>query len=266
LLVAVFQHASLLLTGISVVVLFVAMRIVEISWAYRLARQNALKYERVWYNRVIVYVAYAAAVTLLGDFHTRLIRSEIIEPFRILSSSMAPTLLPGDQLYAVKRGPLSQWDRGDVIVWGDSTGKAFASRVMALGGDTIDITRQQVFVNGQPLPQTPCNSPEPLPSALVAEDFAATSGSVTCIRELSARGKEYHIIHRADVERRHRSFQRVVVRPHHLFIMGDNRDNAADSRGYGDISEELVIGRAVEIWLSFLPEEGIRWARMGKTL
>jgi len=47
LLVAVFQHAILLLTGIGVVVLFVAMRIVEISWAYRLARQNALKYERV---------------------------------------------------------------------------------------------------------------------------------------------------------------------------------------------------------------------------
>ncbi len=158
-----------------------------------------------------------------------LIRALCVQAFKIPSSSMEPTLLVGDHILVSKfiygiRVPFTdaRWPRfkdpkpGDVIVfiWPKDRSKDFIKRVVAVGGDTVEVREKQVFVNGVPVEN---------PHA-------------------------HFFDNRINGRRGH--YGPVQVPRDHLFVMGDNRDFSQDSRSWGFVPVQDVKGEAFLIYYS----------------
>jgi signal peptidase I len=136
----------------------------------------------------------------------------VAEPFRIPSESMEPTLAPGDQALVDKlayRGSAAP-HRGDLVAFhAPRTGEVLLKRVVAVGGDTVGIEDGRLVVDGR-MVREPYTDPDAIDSVW---------------------------------------FGPVRVRPGTVFVLGDNRANSDDSRDFGAVPEDRVIGRAVaRVW------------------
>ena len=177
------------------------------------------------------------------------LRSFLVEPFQIPSTSMVPTLAVGDFILVNKftygiRLPVvrtkvidvTKPERGDVMVFFPPHEKRyFIKRVIGLPGDRIDYVDKQLFINGEKIPerlqaQLPANRP-------LFEVYEETLG--TKVHQI--RKDLYPVAH---IERRG-----LVVPPGHYYMMGDNRDNSSDSRIWGFVPEENIVGEAFAIWM-----------------
>jgi signal peptidase I len=211
-------------------------------------------------------------------FAVLVLRSFLVEPFRIPSNSMMPTLLTGDFILVNKfsyglRMPvlnrkfveLGEPQRGDVVVFKfplDPT-TDYIKRVIGLPGDNIDYRSKTVFVNGKPMGQLPIGA------------FAGEgSGSdMTTAREAleSLDGVEHRILTRPNAPNLPFGCQKlalgqITVPPGHYFVMGDNRDNSNDSRCWGFVPESNLVGKAFAIWMHWDGERNglpIVWSRLG---
>ena len=176
------------------------------------------------------------------------LRSFLVEPFQIPSSSMVPTLEVGDYILVNKytygiRLPvirtkvlaLNNPQRGDVVVFfpPHMNDTYFIKRVVGLPGDTVEYRNKQIFVNG-----------EWVEREAAAEQVAQSSHNITGRESL---GESEHLM-QVDTRRPSSDFS-VVVRPGHYFMMGDNRDNSSDSRVWGQVSEKDIVGKAFAIWM-----------------
>ena len=184
-------------------------------------------------------------------------RSFLFEPFKIPSGSMIPTLLVGDfivvnkfayglRLPVLHKKFLSLGDpqRGDVVVFRYPVDPSvnFIKRLIGLPGDTISYRNKELFVNGEPVP--------------VVKKGRFTSDEVKCStprsdasRLLETVGRvEHDILLHSNSGSRNGQWQ---VPEGHYFVMGDNRDRSNDSREWGFVPEENLMGRAVGIWLNF---------------
>jgi signal peptidase I len=184
------------------------------------------------------------------------LRSFLVEPFQIPSASMVPTLEVGDFILVNKfsyglRLPvagtkildLGEPQRGDVMVFFPPNDKRyFIKRVIGLPGDHITIRNKVLTINGERAPQS-----------LVAE---LPAGRPTYqLRKEDLHGVE-HAIQTELYKPRGRTPEgydpdnlSLTVAPGHYFMMGDNRDNSSDSRFWGQVPEENVVGKAFAIWM-----------------
>lgn len=197
------------------------------------------------------------------------VRTLFLQPFAIPSGSMAPTLKPGDFVLVDKRAygwslaslplaPGSFLDAdthgrlfarpiaiGDVIAFVGPDGRDYVKRVIAREGQTVELRRGMVLVDGMPLPCTP--------------------EEAGLCRERMAGGRSHFVRGHADGS--HADFGPVTVPPAQLFVLGDNRGQSADSRvspddgGVGFVPEARVIGRASHIFFAY--DRGIGWNRIG---
>jgi signal peptidase I len=177
------------------------------------------------------------------------LRSFFYEPFQIPSGSMEPTLKSGDFILVNKftyglRVPLEnstffEMDtpkRGDVMVFfPPGSSQYFIKRVVGLPGDRIQVLNGQVFINGEVQPQElvmgyPVNEPRVL-------ETKETLGGVehSMYRNVNPGPLSVNI--------------NVVVPEGHYFMMGDNRDNSNDSRAWGPVPEQNIVGRADVRWM-----------------
>ena len=178
------------------------------------------------------------------------LRSFVVEPFQIPSSSMVPTLEVGDYIAVNKfsyglRLPVlktkilevGEPQRGDVVVFFPPDRDIyFIKRLIGLPGDHIEYRHKTLYINGVEADQT-----------LLAE-LPPTQPTVELASEKL--GKVEHLIHKtlgaynetADVVD-------ITVQPGHYFMMGDNRDNSADSRFWGQVPEKNIVGKAFAIWM-----------------
>ncbi len=245
-----------------------------------LSRRQGVTYRLTWYNRGLIYALFVIVLSYAWVPPFALLRQRVIEPFKIPSMSMAPTLIPGDQFFVVKSSPAASSTRGDIVVFrgpGErgieplpsvtkpllylatgfgvpkGTGRAWLARIIAVGGDTVEIRERQVLVNGQPYAQEPCEPAAPFPDS-------------ECVVERSFSGKSYSVLYSTALNGRRPYFPPVKVEAHHFYLLGDKRDDSMDSRYYGDVSEERVAGRAFVIWFSYSEADSIRWPRMGLEL
>lgn len=195
-----------------------------------------------------------------------ILRSFVVEPFRIPSESMVPTLLKGDFILVNKfayglRLPVLNTKlagdgkpaRGDVVVfrYPPEPSVAYIKRVVGLPGDRLEYRGNQLFIDGQPVPLT------------ARPDAAGESG----YRQFQERLGE--VAHRVQMQAGGRwglaglwsglQLRRepdgalawtLQVPAGHYFVMGDNRDNSADSRFWGVLPEENLIGKAFFIWMN----------------
>jgi signal peptidase I len=204
--------------------------------AWRVAKRSAAFKLRAWQlSGVYVLVLVVCGLVTL-PLLTMYVRSHQVEPFKIPSNSMAPTLLPGDFLFADKRYNCPQCKhavrRDDVaiFVYPNDRTMYFVKRIVALPGDRVELKNQQVFVNGTALPQRPLPESNALPlnasEPALAQDFVVAPGSV--------------------------------------FVLGDNHATSKDSRQFGTVPLQDVVGHVRQIWFSW-GDDGVRWSRLGLT-
>ena len=198
------------------------------------------------------------------------LRSFIVEPFRIPSNSMMPTLLTGDFILVNKfdygiRLPVVDAkivdiglpERGDVVVFRfpDDPATPFIKRVVGVPGDRIGYYDKVLYVNDEPMDQNPLGR-------YVGSGSGAVMSGASLRAERLADGD-----HKILVQPGARSVQGEAVVPEgHYFVLGDNRDNSRDSRYWGTVSEDLLIGKAFRIWMNWDFGHGIDWKRIGKSI
>lgn len=197
-----------------------------------------------------------------------IVRSFLFEPFRIPSSSMVPTLLVGDFIFVNKytyglRLPVTNTKivdigepkRGDVIVFKlpADPGTNYIKRLVGLPGDTVRYQDRRLYINGK-LMETEDLGEYQGAGQLGAMLYNETLGDV-----------EHEIL----LMPGQRSLEGTFRVPEgHFFMMGDNRDNSKDSRyrGVGIIPENLVVGKAVRIWMNWSIPEMPKWGRIGMSI
>lgn len=188
------------------------------------------------------------------------IRVFVLEAFKIPAGSMIPTLEIGDHLFASKLGYEPR--RGDVaiFIYPQDESKDFVKRIVALGGDTIEVRDNVIFLNGKPIKRRKLSGPCSYQDIDYETGEAVPRPCVAFEEELD--GTRYRVYQ--DRDSFTPSFPPRKIPPGHAFVMGDNRDNSHDSRFWGTVPLENFKGRASIIWWSYSPAEGIRWDRIGK--
>ena len=181
------------------------------------------------------------------------LRSFVVEPFRIPSGSMEPTLLPGDFILVNKfsfgiRLPvintkiidLGSPSRGDVTVfrYPEDPSVAFIKRIVGLPGDHLEYRDKQLYVNGEPVER----------KVLTGMDDGK-NGYQQVLETLD--GATYTTYIRNGQNGGRSAQYKVDVPPGHYFALGDNRDNSRDSRFWGFLPEENLIGKAFFIWMNW---------------
>lgn len=200
-----------------------------------------------------------------------LLRSFLVEPFRIPSASMMPTLVAGDFILVNKfkyglRLPvigekfvnIDEPHRGDVVVFRYPRDPSidYIKRVIGLPGDIISYHNRQVFVNGKPAALRSLGTYTGLGAAL------PMSGSHLLEERLDGVTHDVLITtNRPSVEGEYR------VPAGRYFVMGDNRDNSNDSRFWGTVPEQNLVGKAFMIWMNWDSQAGsITWSRIGSSI
>ena len=187
-------------------------------------------------------------------------RGFIFEPFRVPSNSMMPTLLTGDFIVVNKfdygfRLPItntklvefSKPNRGDVIVFRypnyeknpGYSGVDFIKRIVAIPGDLISYSDDQLVINDKAIeiknigPYIGVDSGKSMNNYKLAQEF------------ISALPHEILI----NPNRRSKGIPEITIPEGHYFVMGDNRSHSSDSRFWGFVPEEYIIGSAIGIWM-----------------
>ena len=214
-----------------------------------------------------------------------IIRAFVIEAFKIPSGSMMPTLSIGDHIFVNKfvyglRIPFTKirfFDirtprRGDVVVfiYPVEEGKDFIKRVVGVPGDMIHIEGEDTWVNGEMLPQQVLEimpDPDDRRRLLVQNDKPSAIPFVRGWRDFDFYEEQLGDVWHLVLYERH--LERLIfdaeVPPGHYFVMGDNRDNSADSREWGFVPAENIKGKAMFVWLSVDKDfGGIRWHEFGR--
>lgn len=184
-----------------------------------------------------------------------LIRSFGVEPFKIPSASMMPTLLVGDFILVNKftyglRVPLinnvffevNQPQRGDVMVFHFPKNPLvnYIKRVVGLPGDRVAYRNKQLFINDQAVPLVPEGDYDYVTPGL---------NQVVAKRYQEQLGEHRHDILNVDLAPAVDG--EVVVPEGYYFVMGDNRDNSNDSRFWGFVPQNHIVGKAFLVWMNF---------------
>nr|VFJ67057.1 MAG: signal peptidase I Serine peptidase. MEROPS family S26A [Candidatus Kentron sp. DK]VFJ67201.1 MAG: signal peptidase I Serine peptidase. MEROPS family S26A [Candidatus Kentron sp. DK] len=206
-----------------------------------------------------------------------LLRSFLVEPFRIPSGSMLPTLEIGDFIlvnkytYGIRLPVLDRKiidigkpERGDVIVfrYPEDGVTPYIKRVVGLPGDRIDYRNDTLYINGK----------------RIAREFTDTYRGTGANQKMD--GAERYLEHLGNVD------HNILIRPGQVdilgiriyphvpiripegqyFVMGDNRNNSKDSRFWGTVPDENLIGKAFLIWMNLDLEDGVDWSRVGNSI
>jgi signal peptidase I len=186
-------------------------------------------------------------------FLVLMLRSFVIEPFQIPSGSMIPTLEVGDFILVNKyhyglRLPVvgtkimenNSPQRGEVMVFiPPHDPRYFIKRVVGLPGDRIDYENKILRINGEQLEVD-------IVDEVMIETAVGMRSGILFNEQLGLVNHNAQIV---TSDSRGSSRTSWIVPPGHYFMMGDNRDNSADSRVWGPVPEENIVGKAIAVWM-----------------
>lgn len=194
------------------------------------------------------------------------LRSFLAEPFRIPSGSMMPNLLIGDFIlvnkfdYGIR---LPVWNRkiielgtpkrGDVVVFrypgskelgaeDPTAGTDYIKRVIGLPGDTVSVEENRVSINGVPFTYQELG-------VFVGKGVSSEMTGARIYAETMP-DRTHSMLEMDGYPLGYRNNNTWIVPQGHFFVMGDNRDRSADSREWGFVPENNLVGRAMWIWLN----------------
>ncbi len=200
-----------------------------------------------------------------------ILRSFLWEPFKIPSSSMVPTLLVGDFIlvnkyaYGIRLPIVNQKvveigdpQRGDVMVfkYPKDMSQDYIKRVIGVPGDTVTYENKRLTVNGKPVAYTPLDDylddQHPVYHKQFTENLTGVAHRIlnTDTKRTLDLGAVENFPHREACEYTYDKFTCIVPEGNY-FMMGDNRDNSADSRYWGFVPDKNIVGKAIVVWMNF---------------
>lgn len=222
------------------------------------AESHLLNFWKEWMRPIFVVLIITSAF-----------RSAVADWNDVPTGSMKPTILEGDRIFVNKLAydlkvpftttRVAQWgdpQRGDIVVlFSPADGKRLVKRVVGLSGDQIELRNGVLLVNGVPAQYEPLdpNIINELPTEQHLQyGFYSESVDGNC-----------HPILVMPWRPSFRSFGPETIPAGFYFVMGDNRDNSYDSRGFGFVQRESIVGRATAVVASLNPEQHYfpRWHR-----
>lgn len=212
-----------------------------------------------------------------------LIRSFIVQPYRVPSGSLEPTVIPGDfilvnqydyglhlPVWHTKILPIGEPKRGQIVLfrWPVNPHVTFVKRVIGLPGDKISYINKVLYINGKEAKQ------KDLGFATDTDGPGTPTWRVQKVQEnLLGVKHDIYICPASSTEcpgHTTHNFHNLVVPKGYYFMMGDNRDNSDDSRDWGFVPQGNLIGRAMFVFLSWDSSASlahkIRWGRIGTKL
>ena len=248
---AAFLLALLVVTG--------AVWLLEISF---LGRKRAKGAKQPWW--VEYSVSFFPVILIVF-----LLRSFLVEPFKIPSSSMVPTLLVGDFILVNKftygiRLPVANKKivelgsprHGDVMVfrYPEDPTLDYIKRVIGLPGDRIDYRNKRLAINGVAVQEHQVDDYLSKERMQFSRRYVETIDGVEHQILLDEDAPAFISPSRAFAHSGNCNYNinglTCTVPPGHYFVMGDNRDNSSDSRVWGFVPDENIVGRAFFIWLN----------------
>lgn len=201
---------------------------------------------RLLLRRVVHHWTFSTLLIVLTVFT---FRSAIADWNDVPSGSMKPTILIGDRIFVNKLAydlkvpflgkQVAVWDdpvRGDIVIcWSPADGARLVKRVVGVPGDVLEMKGGQLIINGLLLEYDQENG----------EDFVRALGEEAASYRYFTEDLEgrRHIVAVTPGKRAIRDFGPITIEPGQYFMMGDNRDNSADSRYFGFVPREDVVGR-----------------------
>jgi signal peptidase I len=184
------------------------------------------------------------------------VRSSLADWNDVPSGSMNPTIIEGDRIFVDKLAydlkvpfttwHLAQWSnprRGDIVVFfSPCDGTRLVKRVIGLPGDTVELRKEQLIINGKPVDYAPLN-------AEVSVQLPAREQQCSLFATEHLSGHSHAVMAMPGVPAK-RSFGPVHVPEGSYFMMGDNRDDSFDSRYFGVVSRDRIVGKATEVVFS----------------
>ncbi len=203
---------------------------------------------RIFHNWILPFLI---ALAVLSP-----IRSVIADWYDVPTGSMEPTIMVGDRIAANKlafglRVPftmkwLARWDAPEpgevVILHSPADGIRMVKRVIARPGDSVSLVNNKVHINGAATTYAPLSQAE---IDALPQEF---SGKYEFASEQLSAGA--HVIMLTPGRPAMRTFAPTTVPADHYFVMGDNRDNSGDSRVFGFVHKDLIVGRSFYVVLS----------------
>ncbi|MFH1177334.1 MAG: signal peptidase I [Acidobacteriota bacterium] len=221
-------------------------------------KTRAARFTREWVQPILVMLL------IIGS-----LRSAVADWNDVPTGSMKPTILEGERIFVNKlaydlKVPFTTWRlatwadpaRGDVVVlFSPADGKRLVKRVIGIPGDRIALANNRLFVNGAPVAYEQ-----------IDPGFVVQLGEGEAARHILASetlGVRSHPVMFTPHDPSIRSFGPIGVPPGQYFVMGDNRDRSLDSRWFGFVAREKIVGKATAVVASVDPARHFRprWQR-----
>jgi len=220
-------------------------------------------------NKKILYIFQEIKSIYFLLIIVLVIRLFVVDPFRIPSSSMTPTLLIGDFIFVNKfiygvKVPIinnniiniKNPNYGDIIVFKHKSKKNYIKRIIGLPGDKIEYKDKNIYING----------------ILIHKKYKATFMDINkdgiilniqLLKEYLNPLSEYNIYIHENINYKDYKFKNINIPNNSYFVLGDNRDNSEDSRFWGFVEKKDIVGKAFIKWLSIdFKNKDIRWNRL----
>lgn len=220
--------------------------------AFRSARRKQDHLLQDWQKSSVYVLVLILCSVIALPFLTDYVRQNLVESFRVPSGSMEPTVMTGDMLFADKRynrpGFKPAVQRGDIaiFVYPNDRTHYFIKRIVGLPGDKLQIRGSEVFINGK--------------STKIAEEV--DNNGALFVTETD--GEKQWQVYWANTSPKLPQTD-MIIPPGEVFVLGDNRAASNDSRFFGTVHLQDVVGKARQVWLSVKGND-VKWERMGQVL
>ena len=253
---AIFVSHSATRTVIAAISLAAAcgVDIIALIDSYYVAKNTRPDYQLKDYNRWYVYLLVVLVNIAAASGSSFNVRANFMQSFRCVSQNMAPNLIKGDRVLANKTVYRTETvERGDIVIFHGFKGRRkLIRRVVAIGGDTIEIKSGALYVNGEQLERLSVSASEltALKDIIDREVLYEVNGDAKYLILPTKPGK--------DNLQASRDFEKMEVPPGHCFVLCDNRDVNHDSRQFGPVPLASIKGRIGHI---YWPAKD--WSRFG---
>ncbi len=217
--------------------------------AWRQAKRQTQYVLKPWQLSSVYVAVFVVCNLLLLPLLINYINQHQVAAFSIPSSSMEPTVLQGDWLFADKRYNCPDCktavQRGDIAIftYPNNRTQHYIKRVIGLPNDQIELKGMTISVNGKALSQSAASK------GIISEQIDSKAWNVQWQDEQGF------------------TEATITVPAGQVFVLGDNRTVSKDSREFGTVPLQDVVGKARQVWFSKAREGGaIRWERLGKVL